>query len=83
MATKKLTEKKVLILKKKKSLKKVRIQKRKKLKKIFLTVLHLYNLLLTTQLYLLQIQMVMLFHGHLLDKKVLKVPENLHLMLHK
>ena len=83
MATKKLTEKKSTDTKEEKIVKKSSYSKKKKLKKIFLTVLHLYNLLLTTQLYLYQIQMVMLFHGHLLDKKVLKVLENLHLMLHK
>ena len=55
MVTKKLTEKKSTDTKEEKIVKKSSYSKKKKLKKIFLTVLHLYNLLLTTQLYLLQI----------------------------
>ena len=63
--------------------KKSSYSKKKKLKKIFLMGLLLFNRLLIIQLFQLQTLMEMLFLGHLLGKKVLKVLENLHLTQHK
>ena len=52
--------------------------KKKKGKKIFSTVLLMFNLLLITPLYPLLILMEMLFPGHLQDKKDLKDPVSRH-----
>ena len=69
---KKLSQKRLVLLK-----------KRKKLKKILLQVLLTFIQLLITQLYQLQMIVEMLYLGLQLVQKVLKVQENLHLMPHK